>query len=214
MMMRRQREAGFSAVELMISFAIAGIVLGVSFVVTATTAQNTDVVVSVSQLRLEAERAVNRIIKEVLQASVGTLTPQPTPPLGSDSLRFRRVVDVVDGNIQWSNDTAFELQPDPNDPQDGIDNDGDGLVDECQVVLRTDIGLPSETTTLIVDKVSSLAPGELMNGADDNGNGLVDERGLSFSLDGDVLTIRLNRSGTTGGQVINANVQTSISLRN
>jgi hypothetical protein len=53
-----------------------------------------------------------------------------------------------------------------------------------------------------------------MNGADGNGNGLVDERGLSFSLDGDILTIRLNRSGTTGGQVINAFVQTSVSLRN
>ena len=109
------------------------------------------------------------------------------------------------------------LQPDPADPDNGLDDDGDGFVDECEVVLVENRGTADETRTVLVRRVQELLQGELPNGADDNGNGLVDERGFCIEQisDGAGVTIRLTvlRRRPEGG-IDTQTVGTTVWLRN
>ncbi len=67
----------------------------------------------------------------------------------------------------------------------------------------------------MVRNVREHLEGEIDNGADDNGNGLIDEGGLSFSLAGKTLTIRLTIQGIhPKGQLISRTLETSLTLRN
>ena len=57
--------------------------------------------------------------------------------------------------------------------------------------------------------------GELPNGMDDNGNGLIDEKGLSFVVDRDSVTIRLTLERVSNdGSVISKTVQSTVTCRN
>lgn len=57
--------------------------------------------------------------------------------------------------------------------------------------------------------------GEVLNGVDDNGNGLIDEQGLSFTLFGDSVTIRLSIAQTNPeGEEITQTVETVVTVRN
>jgi hypothetical protein len=107
--------------------------------------------------------------------------------------------------------TRIEWRPDPNDPTDGADNDGDGLVDEGEIVISRNFGSAGQQDTVIATSVPRLLLGELPNGADDNGNGLQDEAGLSFELlaDGSVrvrLTVQARKQGTTFSSTVEATV--------
>ena len=57
--------------------------------------------------------------------------------------------------------------------------------------------------------------GELQNGIDDNGNGLIDEKGLSFVVWKNSVTIRLTLGRQVeGGDWINETVVTTVTCRN
>jgi hypothetical protein len=96
-----------------------------------------------------------------------------------------------------------------------VDNDGDGRIDEGQVVWIENPGIPGERRMVWARNVADLLEGELDNDADDNGNGLVDERGLSFEAVGDVLTIRLTCERLDEGRrPLRKTVTTAVRLRN
>jgi len=111
--------------------------------------------------------------------------------------------------------SRIAFQNHPSDPDDGIDNNGNGLVDEGQVILMRNVGLANETTTVIVPWVREFTEGEIANGNDDNGNGLIDERGLSFELVGQTLNIRITLERLDSDQrPLVRTVETSVRLRN
>ena len=97
----------------------------------------------------------------------------------------------------------------------GLDDNGNGLVDERMVVRIEDPGGPDERRKVICHDVSEYLAGEIPNGLDDNGNGLNDERGLSFVVLGDVLTIRLTLEAPGANEnMLERTVQTSVRLLN
>lgn len=206
---------GFTMIELTIALVVAIVVLGFCWEALDAAAGSTRTTVLRSRLSAETQRLAERMASELMESSARTLNPIPIAPLGSPSLRYRQCVGVTNGALDWGPEKAFELQQDPRDPEDGVDNDEDGLTDECQVILRVNPGLPSEVTTVLIDNVASFLEGETDNGLDDNDNGLVDERGLCFSLDGVALQIWLTRQAPTAdGRTISLTAMTSVSLRN
>ena len=115
----------------------------------------------------------------------------------------RRVLNLVAYAVMSADRAA--LFPDPESV---------GLNAATQVLWRQNPGEPEERRVAWCNAVRPFLEGELDNGVDDNGNGLIDERGLSFTLDKDLVTIRLSlgRAGKEGETVVC--VETSVTVRN
>lgn len=118
------------------------------------------------------------------------------------------------GRITWSA-TRVEFRLEPGEVDDGLDNDGNGLVDEGELVLVRDAGGADELEIVLANGVREHLEGELPNGVDDNDNGLVDERGITFERVGSDLRIRLTLE-TTGrdGRILTRTLETTAWSRN
>lgn len=211
----RTRRAGYTMLELMV-----GLVLGVSMLaslgLTTSMAMGT---YKESQANEEIDALIHRTLdvlaRDFEEAGRGGLTPDPSGPLGADGLTYRKSLGYAGGTVVWSNLMRVDLELEPGEIDDGIDNNGNGLADERMVVWRENPGQPNERRVVRCHFVSELLEGEVVDGDDDNGNGLTDESGLSFSVQGDVLTIRmtLERNGPAG-RLITRTARTSVRLRN
>ena len=108
------------------------------------------------------------------------------------------------------------LVAEPGDPDDGLDNDGDQVVDEKRVNWIENFGLPGQRTHILCNGVRDALEGEVAdNGIDDNANGLVDEEGLSITIDGERITIQLTleRQDSLGDHVQHT-LRRVVALRN
>jgi len=141
------------------------------------------------------------------------LTPEPA--FGSETLSFPSCQGVEDGGVAWSASRTIRWEYEPGEVDDGVDNDGNGLVDEGRVLWIENPGQPEERSVVWEHGLSEYLAGEDFNGDDGNGNGLDDEHGLVFSIEGDVVTIRLSQQGIGPTQnLITKTVQTSVFIRN
>ncbi len=214
---RRQdrRRGGFTLMEAAIGiFFLAGMLLAAGFAVDRANSM-------LRQRRAEEEvatlagRLVQRAAEELAFARRSALVPDPVLPFGADSLRFQCSEGVVDGQNVWSATRTLGFEYGPGEQDDGLDNDGDGLVDEGSLVWTESAGLPQERRVVLGHGLCEYLPGEEADGVDDNGNGLTDERGISFSIAGDLLTIRIAVQGRgPRGNVITKTAQSSTFLRN
>lgn len=210
-----KRRAGVTLLELMISLTILAVVIGALSAATLSAQSAFKLTAARSELEYDARRTVDRIAEELRTAGSAGLSPEPLAPLGSSSLQFQRNGGWIDGAIDWSLPLQISLEEAPEDPANGVDDDGDGMIDDRRVVWTRDAGQESEVATTWMRGVPRFAEGELANGLDDNGNGLVDEAGLSFELDGNALYIRLTlQRGASGGAVLVRSVETAVILRN
>ena len=105
----------------------------------------------------------------------------------------------------------------PGELDNGVDDNGNGLVDECRIEFQPDVvGDPG----LVIgwgSFVREYLEGEIPNGVDDNGNGLVDERGLCLTYDNasGVLTVRLTLERLDPlGRPLTRTVETAVQVRN
>lgn len=167
------------------------------------------------ELEERAHRVLDRIAAEFDEAERETLGPEPDPVLGGEFLNYRRSEGFGEGGIEWGEMTRIAYEREPGELDDGLDNDGDGLVDEARVVWTLDPdGIAPQQVTWC-GGVRELLGGELANGLDDNGNGLIDEPGLTFELGGNLLTIRLTVEGLDAeGRLLSETVQTAVVVRN
>jgi hypothetical protein len=117
--------------------------------------------------------------------------------------------------VDWSGTIRIRAELERGELNDGKDNDGDELVDELQVVQVENEGQPDERRTVLASGVAELFEGESANNLDDNGNGLKDERGLSFSAQGSVVTVRLScQRRDDAGRLLSKTAETAVHLRN
>lgn len=209
------RGAGVGLVELVLSLAILVVVVGAMAAATVSAQRAFRASLARGELDTAARRTIDRIAEDLRTAGRAGLVPVPVAPLGSSSLRYQRNVGWEAGEVVWSSPLTIELVAAPDDPTNGADDDGDGMVDERCVVWTRDAGTSSEISTSWTCGVPRLAEGELANGLDDDGDGLADEAGLSFVLEGDVLVIRLTlRRSLPGDEVLMRSVEAAVALRN
>lgn len=211
----RHARRGFTLVEVAISSVILGVIL--LAVGLTTTSGNRAYQAGRAQDRVStlAQRALDRVADELAMGGATGLTPTAAAPLGSSTLTYRRPSGYAAGAVAWGTFNRIDFQYTPEDPNDGVDNDGDGFVDDGVVVLTRDVGTATEDSTVLVRGVREYLEGETPNTVDDNGNGLTDERGLSFVLAGDQLTIRLTLVARDSEKAdITRTVSTVIKVRN
>jgi len=205
---------GLSLLEVLIAMSMLFVMMSAVWQIsTGATDAYRDVSIA-ANLSTRAHQTLDRLAQELSNAGRAGLAPQFTPLFGADSLSYRRSEGYA-GGVIWSDELRIELQRDPGDADDGIDNDGDGLIDEGMLAWITDPGGPEEHQVVQCHWIAEYLEGELPNGIDDNGNGLIDERGLSFELQGQILTIRLTlERAVPGGRKITKTVSTSVKVVN
>ena len=163
------------------------------------------------QLSTSTHRALERITREVEFASAASLGANPIAfPNEGDSITFQTQPTFVGGAVQWLPVQLFS-ELDTGELDDGVDNDGDGLVDERRVVMVESPGTPDEHRMVLASSVAELLEGEQENTADDNGNGLKDEGGLSLCWQGSVLFVRLTcQRRDEGGRLLVKTAETAV----
>lgn len=200
-------------IEALIATAIMAAVTGsIALVVRSTSSALSAVTVSVHE-EARARRGMNRV-KELLRGSARTtIAPQPGFPAWDTWVEFQRVSGQVAGVATYEALERIALRADPADLVDGLDNDGDGLVDEGELVWTRGAGTPDEQTVVFVRGVARWFDRELPNGLDDNGNGLIDEQGVCFTFTASTVTVRLTvEQATREGAVTRTSYETTLSL--
>jgi hypothetical protein len=173
-----------------------------------------------SEVNARCGRALERVVAEVRGTGSGSFaqdltTPPGLPPVWSRTLDFSPGADWVDDAVVWGDQRRLDLELGLGELDNGLDDDGDGLIDEHRLVLTLRPGQIDEARVVIVNDVAELLEGELWNGADDNGNGLVDERGFCVALDEAGLCLRLTiQRATPRGEVVVRTQTDTLFLRN
>lgn len=221
MRLSHDKKAGFTLVEMMISASILAFVLGAAAMIALASANAFSMGSGNMTLEGKVRRTANRLVNEFTSAGRAGLipNPQPAPPaqgVGTSTLDFRKNIGVIGGVVQWGPVTRVRFEYAPGELDNGLDDDGNGLVDEGAVVWLENPDTPQERRATLIKGVSEFLQGEIPNGLDDNGNGLVDEQGLSFDMDNNNLIIRLSleRMQTGLQQPLVRSIETSILLRN
>lgn len=163
-----------------------------------------------------AQRTLERIVREISRCAVTSLGSMPQSPNWTTSLTLDDVISFDPSTgVRTTSRVQVRLEPDPSDPDDGVDNDGDGLVDEGRVVMTRDHGTVLARATVLATGVAEFLEGETANAADQNGNSLVDERGFCVERRGDALTLRLSLQVRGGdGELLTRTAECSVLPRN
>jgi len=173
--------------------------------------------VSTAEVEAQARRMVDRIARELLDADRSSLLLAPPAPFGATSIDYNRCEGYAAGAMLVGPTRRIRLVLQPGELDNGIDDNGNGLVDECRLELLPDaFGEPDQVVGW-GGFVREYLEGELPNGVDDNGNGLVDERGLCLTYDSTrgVLTVRLTLERLDPLQrPITRTVETAVEVRN
>jgi type II secretory pathway pseudopilin PulG len=184
--------SGFTFVELVVSVTILVLLLGTVGIVQHRGEKAARAIQTTSENERRADRALRMVTKQVAGVGVSKLVPDPSTSFGADTLTFQTPLAVsATGVVTWGNRMRFALAMDDGETDNGLDDDGDGLVDERRLVFTVNVGLANEQTQDICHGVSKWLEGESSNGIDDNGNGVVDEHGFNVRRVGNLLQVRL-----------------------
>jgi prepilin-type N-terminal cleavage/methylation domain-containing protein len=205
------RRQGFTLLEALIGVVIMAVVLGAGIVALDSGQRSFQQTVSKGIVNTDANRALNRIVKALTGARRTTLLITAE----REAVSFQSAEAWDAGMAVWTDDVELRLEYEAGELDNGLDDDDDGLVDECQVVLTRNVGQPDEQVVILVKGVREFLEGEEPDGDDDNGNLLEDERGLCFERQGDALVIRLTleRVHPEAGTNIRT-LETVVALRN
>lgn len=162
-------------------------------------------------LSVSTHRCLERITQAIELDDGRILGGLGLPDVGADAASFVTPIGWVGTGVEWSEPIVIRAEPENGELNDGLDNDGDELIDELQVVQIDDAG----RRIVLASGVAVLFAGESANNQDDNGNGLKDERGLSFSAAGNVVTVRLTcQRRDEAGRLLTKTAETAVRLRN
>jgi hypothetical protein len=150
---------------------------------------------SSSAVEALARRTLDNLALRLTGASAASVrVDNPAPPPAANVITWIdwQTVEGYTGTALLAPQSRIQLELSPGELDDGLDNNGDGMVDECRLVFVPDVfGGGAEIG--LAGFVTRFAQGELANGVDDNGDGNVDEPGLNLVWEPLV-------AGATGGR--------------
>ena len=196
--MRNSRTSGFTLLELILSISLLGILVFKASLAISAAAKFTSEGTSSLVLEDQARRTLDRIAYAIMGSDRDTLIPETEAPLYSEQLDYRISLGIQNGKVVWDDPERIGLGAQENqltwfeNPQ---------TIEERRIVWS--------------NRVRPFLEGEIPNGVDDNGNGLVDEKGLSFVIYKNMVTIRLTLGRQVpGGNWVDETVETKVTCRN
>ena len=210
--MRRNHErSGFTLIEVAIAASMLGAILLAGALISRQGLQMLETTNQETKVEDTVRRAANRILRELENTSA--IVPDPDPAFVSDFV-FTGVTGVLNGAPVPGDPSRLFWRLRPGEADDGVDNDGNGLIDEGEVVFTRDLGTADERTIVLVRGVPELLEGETLNGADDNGNGLIDEPGFCVVMEEELLVVRLTAaSSAPNGRTTFRTIESGLRLR-
>jgi len=209
------RQSGFSLVEVMVVVALLAVVLGSVAIVGSASDKAYETGTIESHLESRVAIAMDRVVDELRIAGVDTITPDPIQGVGASEVRYVQATGMTNGQIDWTPLRSLRLEPEVGELDDGVDNNGNGLIDEGRIVLIEDVGGAEERRWILTRWVAEFLEGEIENGVDDNGNGLVDESGFLVERIGESYVVRLTLERRTAkGYLLTRTARTSTNPRN
>ncbi len=207
--------AGFTITEVALGIALLAVFMGATGIAALRSADAFSAARRVDELQSETARVMTRVTGELVGTGTGVLAPDPDTDWGTGVFGFRYPIGFNAGAVTWGNLQTIGFEYAAGEIDDGADNNGDGLVDEGQIVLVRDVGLASQRRVVICSNVAELGEGEIVNNLDDNGNGVRDEAGFNVQRVGDVLTVRVTLQGIgETGVLMERSMSGSVRLRN
>jgi hypothetical protein len=210
---RATRRAGFTLVEAIVAGSLMVLLLSSAVLAARGGMGAFRATQDTSGAETRVRRALDRVVFELLSAGASELLPNPAGDFGTDSLQFRKPIGLAGTAPVWGPILSLAFEYAPGELDDGLDNDGNGLVDDGQLVLTRDVG-GDEHRVVLCRNVAELLEGEIANGDDDNGNGVRDEGGFNVHRVGEVLFVRLSVLEAMDTGTITRTLETSVRLRN
>ena len=212
----RRQDGGFTLLELVISVGVLGLVLTALGLLQSRSTAESKSLQARGTAETNARRALDRVAGELTGVGRSLIFPDPTTSFGTSALTYQRPTGVSNaGIVTWSTASRIELQLDPREVDNGIDDDRDGLVDERRLLYTREFGTANARSVVLCTNLPELVPGETVNGLDDNGNTLVDEAGLNIRRIGDLLNLRITvQQPFDGDQIATVTLETSVVLHN
>ncbi len=130
------RSAGFSLLELLVMMAVLAVVFQAMIQTLLSSSRAFTALAARAHLAARTQVAMDRLCAEMITGRFITLSP--ANPDGSDSIRFEKVVGFDTDPIA-GNPMQIDLVPMESRATDGIDNNGNGLTDECGVRIWEDV---------------------------------------------------------------------------
>ncbi len=190
---------GFSLIEVLAVMALAAIVFVKVGLLVRMRAQTDSQENTAMIVEDQARSVMERISYALMGTARDRLRPTLDMPLYSNELRYQASLGIDEkGEVVWDEPETLGL----------------GDVDSQVVWRRTSAG-SEEQRVVWCNSVRPFLEGELINGMDDNGNGLIDEKGLTFSLHGSLVTVRLSLHRVDeDGKGIVRSLEMSLTIRN
>jgi len=211
----RKSSAGFTVVELAIAVVLSGLMLGAIAMIFDSNRRALRAGATADNLEEQAYATVQKLRTILAPSGKSAISPMPIAPLHTSTIQFQRGVDIVNAELVWSPPERLVLEYSPGETDNGVDDDGNGLVDECRIVWIQDDGGPNERTLVLSSWVSEFLEGEDADKKDSNGNGMAAERGLTFTFDEELVTVYLTlQRPDPEGRMLTRTVSTTIALRN
>ena len=213
---RNTSHSGFTLIELMVVLSIVTLMLSVVGMFQWRSQESYEQTSAQAHAQNACRIAATRALEELTGAAISRFVPDPTSALGTDNLTFQRPTGVDGfGAVTWSDQSRLALAMDTNEIDNGLDDDGDRLIDERRLVLTRGVNTATPQAVTLAHGVAEWFPGEVNNVVDDNGNGIVDEHGFSMRRIGDLLVLRLSiEVPHSDGQIARWTVETASRLRN
>ena len=200
------RRVGMTLVEMLIVSSMLALIMGAMAMVNRAGQDSFTATTLSSKMDSRTSDVSDRLLRELEGVSpTGVMVPLPGLG-GTDTMLFQ---------VPWGNLTQITYQMEAGEVDDGLDNDGDGMIDEGMVVLTRDVGGAGQISTVLCSGVAELLDGEVGNLVDDNGNDMDDESGFCLQTLGNLLIVRLTLLETDqDGKVLSRTVENSIRMRN
>jgi hypothetical protein len=191
---------GASLLEVVISFSVVLLLVGLVAEAVSTSRGAYGQGMSSSAVEAQARRTQGGMALRLTGASAASVrvdNPAPPPPADVITWIDWQAVEGYAGGAILGAQSRIQLELMPGEFDDGADNNGDGMIDECRLVFLPDVfgGGPQIG---LVGFVTRFAQGELANGVDDNGDGNVDEAGLSLAWE----PVVAGATGDRGGRLV------------
>lgn len=209
-----RRTDGFTLVEMVVALGLFGLALGGLAMISGSSQRAYSHGTVSAHLESRMARTMGHVSDELRHAGAASVAFPAGGGVPAE-VAYTQALGFVDGQVQWSDGRRLVLEYELGEVGDGIDNNGNELVDEGRLVLVTDEGEPTEHRRVLTRWVAGLLEGEVPNGLDDNGNGLIDERGFALEQRDRTLIVSMTLQRRDGdGRPVLRTGTTSVRLRN
>ncbi len=208
-------ESGVTLTEVLLVSALVVTMVGAMYGLLTAGTDTYAAGVTRADMDNHARSAVDQVAESLIYSGNSVIQPFAYAPLGTSTISCQECMGYASGARLWGDPVEIMLVPDPADPEDGKDNNHNGLVDEGMLVRIVHPAGGPVRRTVLTRWVRKYLQGEIRNGKDDNGNGLVDERGFSLCRNGEIWTVRLTVEQVDDkGRPLTATAETTLRPRN